>query len=107
MAKKTTKNAVATQNESWGFWGALSQRGLDAAKLLAAWNTAIATLSDELEVAETDARLILDSRIGRHLADQVPEPCGPALVGKTIQALMATPGWRRDARRVLVAEGSR
>jgi hypothetical protein len=65
--------AIATRNEEWGFYGTMLRNSGEAAtpaKAQAAWNKAIAALV-EVGMGEEMARDFLDSRYGRHLADEV------------------------------------
>ena len=72
----TTKQIPATQNEAWGFWGTMNN---DAH---AAWPTAMTAISDATCQPLESVRLFLDSRYGRHFADDV---INEMLRGQTIQ----------------------
>jgi hypothetical protein len=64
--KMTTKQTIpATQNEAWGFWGTMNN---DAE---AAWPTAMTAISDATCQPLESVRVFLDSRHGRHFADDV------------------------------------
>lgn len=60
-----TKHIPATQNESWGFWGATNEHA-DAA-----WPLAMVAISDATGQSLESVRIFLDSRHGRHFADDV------------------------------------
>jgi hypothetical protein len=60
-----TKQIPATQNEAWGFWGTMNN---DAQ---AAWPTAMTAISDATCQPLESVRAFLDSRHGRHFADDV------------------------------------
>ena len=66
----TFEFAPATQNEAWGFYGTMTQRGIDAN---AAWEIAAREIAKatSCDLAETGA--FLDSRQGRHFADTVSD----------------------------------
>jgi hypothetical protein len=89
MEKKT--ETPRTRNREWGFFGTCVHNG--HADPEAAWDEAMATLTDRnggFRLEPENARDLLDSTWGRHLADQV---VGQA-IGKTIKGL----GWEQDAR---------
>lgn len=60
-----TTHIPATQNEAWGFWGTMNE---DAS---AAWPLAMAAISDATRQPLDFVRVFLDSRHGRHFADDV------------------------------------
>jgi hypothetical protein len=65
----------APQNETWGFWGTLTNTGAAPELVAQAWAKAVKALIDGLdpvgaiEVTPEQARDILDAKVGRHLAD--------------------------------------
>jgi hypothetical protein len=61
----TTTNIPTTQNETWGFWGTMN----DQAE--AAWPIAMTAISDATHQPLESVRAFLDSRHGRHFADDV------------------------------------
>jgi len=66
MTTTTTTNQIpATQNEAWGFWGTMNN---DAQ---AAWPIAMIAISDATCQPLESVRAFLDSRHGRHFADDV------------------------------------
>lgn len=61
----TTKQIPATQNQDWGFWGTMNEQAS------AAWPLAMNAISDATCQPLESVRLFLDSRHGRHFADDV------------------------------------
>ena len=61
----TTTHIPATQNEAWGFWGAMNDQAA------AAWPIAMTAISDATFQPLESVRAFLDSRHGRHFADDV------------------------------------
>ena len=61
----TTTQIPATQNDAWGFWGTMNN---DAQ---AAWPIAMTAISDATYQPLESVRVFLDSRHGRHFADDV------------------------------------
>lgn len=60
-----TTHIPATQNEAWGFWGTMN----DQAE--ASWPIAMTVISDATYQPLESVRAFLDSRHGRHFADDV------------------------------------
>ena len=61
----TTTHIPATQNEAWGFWGTMNNQAA------AAWPIAMTAISDATYQPLSSVRAFLDSRHGRHFADDV------------------------------------
>lgn len=61
----TTKQIPSAQNDAWGFWGTMN----DDAR--AAWPIAMTAVSDATYQPLESVRAFLDSRHGRHFADDV------------------------------------
>ncbi len=61
----TTTQIPATQNEAWGFWGTMNDQAQTA------WPIAMTTISDATYQPLDSVRTFLDSRHGRHFADDV------------------------------------
>ena len=63
----TTQQAQipTTMNEAWGFWGSMNERAE------VAWPIAMTAISDATDQPLESVRLFLDSRHGRHFADEV------------------------------------
>ncbi|PAT41993.1 hypothetical protein [Vandammella animalimorsus] len=55
----------ATQNEGWGFWGTMGGHASTA------WPLAMHTIADTTGQDLDSVRAFLDSRYGRHFADEV------------------------------------
>ena len=60
----TTTHIPATQNKDWGFWGTMNEHA-------AAWPMAMAAIADATGEDFDEVRAFLDSRHGRHYADEV------------------------------------
>ncbi len=71
----------ATQNEDWGFFGTLNENAQ------AAWPIAMTAISDATSQPFESVRLFLDSRYGRHFADDV---LNEMIQGQTIQQAIDT-----------------
>ena len=82
----TTTQIPATQNESWGFYGTMNEQA-DAA-----WPLAMTAISDATCQPLESVRTFLDSRHGRHFADDVQNGL---YEGKTLQDAInaATQRW--------------
>ncbi len=82
----TNTRIPATQNEDWGFFGTLNENAQ------AAWPIAMTAISDATYQPLESVRLFLDSRHGRHFADDV---LNEMLRGQTIQQAIdaATTRW--------------
>ncbi|MDO3530834.1 hypothetical protein Q3O93_02750 [Ralstonia pseudosolanacearum] len=62
----TTANPIpATRNKDWGFWGTMNENAQ------AAWPIAMTAISDATCQPLESVRTFLDSRHGRHFADDV------------------------------------
>ena len=61
----TNTNIPTTQNESWGFWGTMQEEAP------AAWAIALPAIATVTGTELDAARAFLDSRHGRHFADEV------------------------------------
>jgi hypothetical protein len=88
----TNQQMPATQNDAWGFWGTMN----DAAA--AAWPIAMTAIADATYQPFESVRLFLDSRFGRHFADDV---LNEMLRGQAIQqaidaAVMRWMDWTID-----------
>ena len=55
----------ATQNDAWGFWGTMNEYASTA------WPLAMTAISDATGQPLESVRFFLDSRHGRHFADEV------------------------------------
>ena len=72
----TTNTIPATQNDAWGFFGTMDEHAQ------AAWLIAMTAISDATCQPLESVRVFLDSRHGRHFADDV---LNEMLRGQTIQ----------------------
>jgi len=61
----TNQQMPATQNEAWGFWGTMNEHAN------AAWPLAMTAISDATNQPLESVLVFLDSRHGRHFADDV------------------------------------
>ena len=61
----TTNHIPATQNTDWGFWGTMNEHAETA------WPRAMTAISDATVQPLESVRIFLDSRHGRHFADDV------------------------------------
>ena len=61
----TTTTIPATENEAWGFWGTMNEHAE------AAWPLAMTAISEATGQPLESVRAFLDSRHGRHFADDV------------------------------------
>ena len=61
----TTTQIPATQNDAWGFWGTMGERATTA------WPLAMTAIADATGESLQSVRIFLDSRHGRHFADDV------------------------------------
>ncbi|MBL0419771.1 hypothetical protein JI739_05355 [Ramlibacter sp. AW1] len=61
----TNQPIPATQNDAWGFWGTMNEHANTA------WPLAIAAISNATGESLESVRIFLDSRHGRHFADDV------------------------------------
>jgi hypothetical protein len=95
---------LTTNNEAWGFWGTIAHHA-DPAQ---AWPIAMQAVADATGCSEAGVRDFLDSRHGRHFADDVanglfdghlPDDPRPASPGRmpVVRPAAASMG-RRTAR---------
>ena len=90
----TSIQIPATQNDAWGFWGTMNEHAS------AAWPLAMTAISDATGQPLESVRVFLDSRHGRHFADDV---AGELARGDTLKEAIDTAiarwmGWRIDRR---------
>lgn len=77
----------ATGKEAWGFWGAMNEHATTA------WPMAMAVIADATGEDLDNIRAFLDSRLGRHFADDVQNGL---YEGKTLRMRSTLPpsaGW--------------
>jgi hypothetical protein len=98
--------SLATNNTAWGFWGSIAHHADPAA----AWPLAMIKVAEATGLAETAVRDFLDSRHGRHFADEV---AGRLTAGRDLEAAIDAAvetwmGWRigrRMARETGIPQG--
>lgn len=90
----TDPTSLPTRNEAWGFWGAMGERAA------AAWPIAFAAIRDETGADADSVRAFLDSRHGRHFADEVANHLhvGASLPDAIARAIAAWMTWRIGRR---------
>jgi hypothetical protein len=92
-----TTTIQPTRNEAWGFFGTMQTAGADP---MQAWSAASAMIAAETEVTPEGGRDFLDSREGRHFADDVVSElakAGPGKLEEAIEAAIARwQGWRNS-----------
>ena len=96
-----TTTILATRNEAWGFWGTIDRIENDlAADVTEAWLLASTAIAAATGVGPEGVRDFLDSRHGRHFADDVANGLlGGDTLKKAIDAATARwMGWRIDRR---------
>lgn len=83
---------IETQNREWGFWGALRSRytGASEKSMQTAWVQAVKALT-AVGYTEEEARTVLDSSLGRHMADQCRSPRS---AGRVVRDLVVR--WHRN-----------
>ena len=79
-----------TQNEAWGFWGTMGEHATEA------WTLAIQAVSAATYQPLDSVRCFLDSRHGRHFADEVQNGLflGLALPDAINAATQQWMGWK-------------
>jgi hypothetical protein len=87
--KKTALTIPATTNESWGFWGTMNE------KAQSAWPLAMTAVADATGQSLESVQTFLDSRHGRHFADDVNNALflGANLQDAIKQATQRWMGW--------------
>lgn len=90
----TTNQLPATQNQEWGFWGTMNEHAR------AAWPLAMSAISDATGQPLESVRAFLDSRHGRHFADDVLNPlhAGHALADAIHAATTQWMNWKIGRR---------
>jgi hypothetical protein len=85
----TTTQIPATQNEAWGFWSTMNDQAQTA------WPIAMTAISDATYQPLESVRIFLDSRHGRHFADDVLNElhAGANLKGAIHAATQRWMGW--------------
>ena len=88
-----TTATLPTRNEAWGFFGTMNQMDADAHQ---AWNAASAMIAAQTDASPEGVRDFLDSRHGRHFADEVSNALhdGRGLEAAIEHAVARWQGWR-------------
>jgi hypothetical protein len=86
----TNQQIPATQNEAWGFRGTMNEHAS------AAWPLAMTAISDATQQPLESVRAFLDSRHGRHFADDVLNQlhAGRTLIDAVHAATQQWMGWK-------------
>ena len=89
ITMSTGTNIPTTQNEAWGFWGTMKEEAP------AAWAIALPAIAMVTGTELDAARAFLDSRHGRHFADEVRNHLlkGKALADAINAAITEWMGW--------------
>ena len=90
----TNPTILPTDNEAWGFWGTMGERAT------AAWPIAFTAIHDATGTDPDSVRAFLDSRHGRHFADEVSNHlhAGATLPDAIARATATWMGWRIGRR---------
>lgn len=91
---------LPTQNTEWGFWGSIERLEHAAADIAEAWALASAAIAAKTGASPEGVRNFLDSRHGRHFADDVADSLarGEALAIAIDTAITRWVGWKIDRR---------
>ena len=65
------KPILSSQNKEWGFYGTIDRCEFDGIDADTAWELAFHAVSEATDAEDEDVRSFLDSRHGRHFADDV------------------------------------
>ena len=97
------KTIPASRNEAFGFYGTVETMGLEPRT---AWDLALRQICDAIGCSAEGARDFLDSKLGRHFADEVGNHlAGDCGLAEAISRSVAThQSWRID-RHTARAEG--
>ena len=96
-----TKTILPTRNTDWGFLGTISRiEASPAADPTKAWEIASRRIAEVTEASPEGVRDFLDSRHGRHFADEVANGLwtGVPLAAAIDAAIDRWMGWRIDRR---------
>lgn len=90
----TDRTILPTENPAWGFWGTMGERTAQA------WPIAFAAIHDATASDADAVRAFLDSRHGRHFADEVTNHlhAGHSLTDAIAKATATWIGWRIGRR---------
>jgi hypothetical protein len=95
-----TTTILPTRNEAWGYWGTVSRPGARPVEPAEAWEIASRRIAEVTGASPEGVRDFLDSRHGRHFADDVENGLlAGAPLAEAIEAAIARwQGWRIDRR---------
>jgi hypothetical protein len=98
-----TTTIPPTRNEPWGYWGTIARIENDpAADAAKAWDIASRRIAEVTTASPEGVRDFLDSRHGRHFADDVANElakAGPDKLEEAIEAAIGRwQGWRISRR---------
>ena len=94
-----TTTILPTRNTDWGFWGSIAHSHYDlATDAAAAWEIASRRIAETTEASPEGVRDFLDSRHGRHFADDVASELwkGETLKDAIDAAIGRWQGWTID-----------
>lgn len=86
---------LETQNKSWGFWGTVSEF-VDSDEAQKLWCEASKTIQEKAEFTTIETRNLLDSRWGRHMADEFHEDIVTGVFTKVLKKKMTKERLYRD-----------
>ena len=92
---------LPTRNTDWGFFGTIGRIGNDpAVEMATAWEIASRRIAEETTASPEGVRDFLDSRHGRHFADDVGNELwkGETLKVAIDAAIARWMGWRIDRK---------
>jgi len=88
---------LPTKNSEWGLWGTSQHNEYDTEMV---WNAVSQILSSEFELTPEQTRDLLDTRFGRHLADDLSfikgGPTTPGLIYEHIRERLQDEHWRDE-----------
>lgn len=85
---------LKTQNEDWGAWGTAQSNGLNQAIV---WEGLSRYFIDAEKISPEETRLLLDSRFGRHMVDDLScmrQPVSVVTIALHCKARFCQPNWR-------------
>ena len=90
----TTNSILPTENAAWAFWGTMGEHAA------AAWPIAFTAIRYATDADDDAVRAFLDSRHGRHFADEVGNHLhgGASLADGIAKAVATWMGWRIGRR---------
>jgi hypothetical protein len=98
MSMTTTDPILPTRNPDWGFFGTMACGGAAASDPTSAWAIAARGIAEATGGSPEGVRDFLDSRHGRHFADEVANGLwrGKDLAAAIDAAIARWMGWRID-----------